>query len=478
MPNLEEFLAKNKSMIIAPAGYGKTHTIIECVKLCEAGKKCLILTHTHAGIASIKEKMKRETVESSKYSLETISSFTLQFLNAFHIDKDSIPNVESGSTYFNFAIDATIKALQAKPVKEVIKSSYSRLIVDEYQDCTQKQHQLILSLSNILSTHILGDPLQGIFGFKGSVLVDMESDEEMVGLNQNKQELDVPWRWNNTGAEGLGQSLVSIRSSLLNQEKIDLNHYRSNIEVIIVDENNYNLYMQTIRQKIYASQTQSLLLIHPKTENPAFRLNIVKQCPPIRLIEAIDEKIFYEYAKQFDEKYGEDLIASILSLMRGITSNTEIKKWFKDDNTLINKKSDTDKKVSNDLSKAIDQLLQNKTYYNIGILIEKILILPKNKCYRKELLFNIHESLRSSHLTGDTVYESMKKNRDVVRRQGRNVIGKCIGTTLLTKGLEFDTVIVLNAHQFKDPKHLYVALTRASRKLIIITANPVLSPYN
>lgn len=38
MANLEEFLSKDKSMIIAPAGYGKTHTIMECLHLLEVGK--------------------------------------------------------------------------------------------------------------------------------------------------------------------------------------------------------------------------------------------------------------------------------------------------------------------------------------------------------------------------------------------------------------------------------------------------------
>ncbi|MFV1977526.1 MAG: hypothetical protein ACC651_17435 [Candidatus Scalindua sp.] len=46
---------------------------------------------------------------------------------------------------------------------------------------------------------------------------------------------------------------------------------------------------------------------------------------------------------------------------------------------------------------------------------------------------------------------------------GRKIKGKCIGTTLLTKGLEFDTVAILNARKFDCPKNLYVALTRFDR---------------
>jgi hypothetical protein len=37
--------------------------------------------------------------------------------------------------------------------------------VDEYQDCSLDQHELICLLSEILPCRILGDPLQGIFSF-------------------------------------------------------------------------------------------------------------------------------------------------------------------------------------------------------------------------------------------------------------------------------------------------------------------------
>lgn len=54
---------------------------------------------------------------------------------------------------------------------------------------------------------------------------------------------------------------------------------------------------------------------------------------------------------------------------------------------------------------------------------------------------------------------------------------KSIGTTLLTKGLEFCDVVVLNAQQINDPKHLYVALTRCSERFVVISNSAVLHPY-
>jgi len=50
-----EFVSKPKSMIVAPAGYGKTYAIALC--LSHTKGKQLILTHTNAGVASLKEKI-------------------------------------------------------------------------------------------------------------------------------------------------------------------------------------------------------------------------------------------------------------------------------------------------------------------------------------------------------------------------------------------------------------------------------------
>lgn len=50
------------------------------------------------------------------------------------------------------------------------------------------------------------------------------------------------------------------------------------------------------------------------------------------------------------------------------------------------------------------------------------------------------------------------------------------GPMLSTKGLEFDTVVVLNAHRFNDKRHLYVALTRCCKQLIVISNNHILNP--
>ena len=63
----------------------------------------------------------------------------------------------------------------------------------------------------------------------------------------------------------------------------------------------------------------------------------------------------------------------------------------------------------------------------------------------------------------------MNQYKNKIRMSGRKVLGKCIGTTLLTKGLEFDTVIILWANLIRDKRNFYVAISRACKELYIFS---------
>lgn len=70
-----------KRYVIAPAGYGKTHLITMAEKA--ATTRQLILTHTFAGVNSIKTKMNALGVPSSKYQIDKIASWSLRLCLAF-----------------------------------------------------------------------------------------------------------------------------------------------------------------------------------------------------------------------------------------------------------------------------------------------------------------------------------------------------------------------------------------------------------
>lgn len=88
-------------MVVAPAGYGKTHAIADCLKYTEG--KQLILTHTQAGVASLKEKIQGQGTAYNQYHVETIDSFTQKYVNAFYCGND-IPDQDDGKAYYPFII--------------------------------------------------------------------------------------------------------------------------------------------------------------------------------------------------------------------------------------------------------------------------------------------------------------------------------------------------------------------------------------
>jgi DNA helicase-2/ATP-dependent DNA helicase PcrA len=65
--------------------------------------------------------------------------------------------------------------------------------------------------------------------------------------------------------------------------------------------------------------------------------------------------------------------------------------------------------------------------------------------------------------------------RDRGRQTGRRVEYRTVSRTLLVKGLEFDHAIVLNADAH-NRSNLYVALTRGSRSLTVLSSGVTVSP--
>lgn len=467
-----EFVSKAKSMVTAPAGYGKTHAIAECLKYIEG--KQLILTHTHAGVASLKEKIQKQGIAYNQYRVETIESFAQKYVNAFYCGND-IPEQDNSDAYYPFIREKAKKLFKITPIKDVIKVTYSGLFVDEYQDCTIGQHEFVTALSDILPTHIFGDYLQGIFGIKGQMLIDF--DEDLADF-EKFPDLSIPWRWQETNP-GLGKSLEEIRKQLEGRKKIDLDLWKAHIEILQINENDKYTCGSDYNKKIWdLAKKDNVLIMHSDSTNLNVRKDFISRFNnAFVLVEAIDNKDFYTFSKEFDRVSTKDVYQKVYKLIYKIFNKTELNKWF-NKNGLKNKRSGVDKKIIQPIKDNIERLKQSISLLLISKTLKEIKGLPNIKCYRKELFYDLCKALEQAEYKKMSVYDCMKEIRNIKRRVGRKVRGRCIGTTLLIKGLEFDTVAVLDVHKFKCPKNFYVAITRACRKLIIFTNNKILSPYS
>ena len=479
-----QFTQSDKSLLIAPAGYGKTHTIAACLKhVYEANpnEKALILTHTHAGVASIKEKVKR-IAPGIKCQIETISSFAQKYVHAFW--RKEIPE-QDDSGYFPFIINKAAILFRRSPITLVLKSSYTRLFVDEYQDCTESQHEMILALSNLLPTHILGDPLQGIFSFNGEELVDVNLLTESFTPNS----LMKPWRWSDNNI-ALGEWLKDLRKKLEERHAVAFNELNSisGCNYYQVSENDIyesgSDYRSLINKIVYSrppyTNLGNTLLISQKSIAERVKLN-QHLSYRFRLLEAFDEKDFYRISKKFDDLINSpEAFNGLMVLLKGQpirkrrigTLITGLSTYFSSDIDIPKRKV----KI-NHIIPDLENFVSNPSYYNLSLCVDKISDLPDVQFPRYDLLQELKKALKNAALMNTSVFEEMKELRNIKRRVGRKVTGKCIGTTLLTKGLEFETVVVLDAHRFTDPKNFYVALTRASKRLIVFSEMNTLGPF-
>ncbi len=496
----QTFVDGDKTLLIAPAGYGKTYTIAECLKYT-TGRQ-LILTHTHAGVAAIKEKIKEFSIAPNQYNVETISSFAQKYVNAFYTGTDT-PDQDNSSEYHPFIIDKATIIFKSNVIRNVIKATYAGLFVDEYQDCTKIQHEMILALSKSLKTHILGDHLQGIFDFNGD-LVDFDTD---LSVFKKVPDLSIPYRWRQKGNNrALGDKLKEIRNLLEDNKALDFSSNSiEGLYLIKVKPNEIyeagSKYRKCLDKLIlnpkHNPDFDSLLIIFPEYDkvndnggkirkgNIDDRAKIRAQIDyskSLTLLEAIDDKNFYLLAKKIDalclsigrsikpeKRIKEDVLEKIFQ-------KTELNNWFTE-NGVKNKRGDIDKAKAAALKSTINLFVSKPSPQNMKNIILELKNNLKIKYKREGFLYAILNALIHADLEGISVYEAMKNHRNIIRRSGRIIKGKCIGTTLLTKGLEFDTVAILDADKFDSPKHLYVALTRCCKKLIIFSSKEVLSPY-
>lgn len=482
-----EFLSDPKGLLIAPAGHGKTYSIAQMVNSVEADKPQLILTHTHAGIASLKKKFQQRGISSKKYSIETICGFIQRYVLSLCKSTD-IPHQEDENFFPKLAENAV--HLFSKPaVRRIVTQSYSHIYVDEYQDCTLDQHKIIMLMSEELPTHLLGDPLQGIFDF-AQPIVDFEKD---LLAFKRYDFLQIPWRWKNVGSEALGELILDMRKSLLSGADINLTKNTGSGCFIhhVHHLKRTDFFIQELRSFLNSKSRNcnSILVVFPSyKEGKLLRGTIYDRCSvkaqidvrnEFTLIEAIDDPLYYKTAGALDnlieslqgaDKPYEE-IQGVLKLLS--FNKTDIESWISD-KKVVSKRDAREKLLSENLCKICRVLIENPSHRTLASLVSMLKQDLKLRPKRADVVLSILLCLKEANENATSVLEEMKKQKNRIRQVGRRIEGRCIGTTLLTKGLEFDTVVLIEADKMKSSKDFYVAISRACKEVHIFTTSPTL----
>lgn len=143
---------------------------------------------------------------------------------------------------------------------------------------------------------------------------------------------------------------------------------------------------------------------------------------------------------------------------------------------LVSLRAGRAKKEANAIEAACLAYGISPSYSAAVMLLEKLEAIPEVRVYRYEVLNVLKSALRTANSGSCSFYEATVQARERHRHLSRRTGRVAVGSTLLLKGLEADVAIVLDPREM-DAKHLYVALTRGARKLVVCSPTPIITPF-
>lgn len=471
MLNLDLF-RDARSSVMAPAGCGKTQLIADSLKTYTGSKPVLVLTHTNAGKGALEARLERAAVPKASYRVFTIDSWGIRVASRFPTRSGcnaQVLRLENPNHDYPAVRAAALKLLVSGDIEDILVANYSRLVVDEYQDCTLPQHAIIDALAHVLPTCVLGDPLQAIFGFREPTV---HWDQHVRATFPEIGTLNVPWRWNRVGAENLGNWLLSIREPLLAGAAIDLSYAPAEVQYVPLPGNpagDHQQRMDAARTK--APNKDGTVLVIGDSTSPQEQRQFASITPGASTVEAVDLRDLTSFARNFDPEHA-DSTKHLVEFAGEVMTNLGGAGLHK---RLASLRAGTAQKEANEIEAVCLSYEAARSFAAAAKLLQDLEECTGVRVYRPEALSVLKAALRTASGGGITFYDATVQARERNRHLGRRTNRVAVGSTLLLKGLEADVAVVLNP-SVMNARHLYVALSRGARKLVICSPTPVLTP--
>lgn len=451
-----------------PAGAGKTHLIAAlAATLAKTDKRSLILTHTNAGVDAIRRKARALDVPYKSATVRTLDAWCFDLVS--HYPQLSVLTVPAEPVWEDSAEyqKAAARAIKTSAVQRMLRVSYDMVIVDEYQDCLVDQHSVVMALKAILPTAVFGDRLQGLFNFKDNVPVVWESD---VAANFRAHSVpSSPHRWLRTNPQ-LGEWLLSIREPLLNGKSVSL------VGAPVTWREASGPQTRTATCFAQANSTGSVVALGQFRADCAMvarnlsgsygvmeELEGAELLKFAELIDAGDPPSVAFGTVEFAVKCANGVADKFISATRQrLAAGKSI--------------SAPSKPALHGAYDALNLLLTDPTPQKVRDALLRLEKLPGFALYCREAWRDILPALQHAALEPPlTVRNAVTKLRNHTRVVGRRREKRVVSRPLLVKGLEYDHVIILDADRYTAPE-LYVALTRGSQSVTVISKSQTLTP--
>ena len=442
----------------APAGCGKTEAIVRTV-----GGYCadpqLVLTHTHAGVDALRQRFRDHRVPTARYHVDTIAGWAWGWVRKYPANagyRASADFVDWNAVYVGMT-----GLLKKKFVRQGVVNSYAGVIVDEYQDCTVPMHQLILGLKELLPCRVLGDDLQGVFGFREDPLVTWSTVQEDFASSLGQ--LQTPYRWMRAGNSRLGEWLLGTRDTFRAQREPDYRNspvHRRSVpfrhlggELLrLTDEKEGRICVVGPKARSLHSGTETMLVkrgyrVLEANDLTALRRLMVALCGESPASRADGATAF------LSEVYGGFPAGDktfVERILHGRQQNP--------------RRDDRRRLYAKHTAGTTSELLLDLISYIEG--------LDSVPCKRRESVSAL-KCILEEHIESGADLASLYAAEIAKRKyQSRSNVYRCIGSTLLVKGLEFDHAVILRGSNWRkswgNHRDLYVALTRGSQSTTLL----------
>lgn len=445
---------------IAPAGHGKTEFI--CDRISTSKGCTLILTHTRAGVSAINQRLRKKGVSGPAYCVSTIAGYCEKWVLSYPAAScfsNEIDKTRHSREYYKELYSAAQVLFSKDWFQSVFQNSYREVIVDEYQDCTFPQHESVLKLAKDVPLIVLGDPMQGIFYWASDEgLVDLMSlDFEFKQLPE-----DQPWRWICSNNRILGDYIATVRNNLLptlsgNDVLLNLYSTAGTVDLLTAEE---------LRRWYISSPSETYLYLARWQKG---QTSFAASKNGFQVLEPIDSREIKDLITKLTALSGAQLCLAIIDIasicFTGI--NQELKSYI---SRLKQDSFDFSRiKKYSSLGELLTALNENSHPSEIKAALDWFKNQSSFRLYRKCLYGEVIRALTVSIEEGVELLEAYEMSHALLASyESRYQLNRLSSRTVLSKGLEYDNVIV-EIGQDIDPRDFYVAISRAKKRLYLVT---------
>lgn len=467
--------ATKAGSVIAAAGCGKTEQIVRTVKAISddpgVSKRCLVLTHTFAGVDVLQKRLRKINVPASSYRIDTIASWCLRFAKSYP-KTSGVKKVNPQSNKdWSEVYPAAVKLLGSHGIDDVILASYACVFVDEYQDCSASQHELIVGFKRLVPVCVFGDPLQSIFDFDGA----LDWFDVVEKDFPNIAKLTTPWRWKKENANAdLGAKLIELREQIEAGGPLDfcVNERGVRRQWLPDDPGAKSVKVRTAC--LETMDLEGTLVVVAQSASEGSRASIAKTLAKQKfaVVEPVSCKPLAKHSKSIEQADDAQRLKRVLDFVRLCVVGVQAD--FANSVKAHQEGRRAGRTKYGNLIDVGDRVAKANGMHHVLDLVEGLLARDDVYPYRRELLSMMFSALRTSRSTGAPLSEAAADVEAKARHLGRHLAHRSVGSTLLLKGLEFEHVIIVE-YDGMTKEDWYVALTRATQSVTVLSSQSQVS---